>query len=201
MRYLITVFLSLFVTACAVQVDDMTPEPTLQSFDLVDGEGDGVINARDQCPKSFSGAKVDNRGCGAQRIENVRRNLLVNFANNSYIVAPQFLPEIAALADFMRANPETKVTIEGHTSKLGSKALNKALSQHRAQAVKDILVNQFAIAGNRITPMGYGFERPLAEGDNEYIHARNRRIVAELSSEQSFTDMKWTIYSVDQRSE
>ena len=201
MRYLITVFLSLFVTACAVQVDDMTPEPTLQSFDLMDGEGDGVINARDQCPTSFSGALVDSQGCGAQRMENVRRNLLVNFEKNSYIVAPQFLPEIAALADFMKAYPETKVTIEGHTSKLGSKALNKALSQHRAQAIKDILVNKFAIAGNRITPIGYGFERLLVEGEDEYIHARNRRIVAELSSEQSFTDMKWTIYSVDQRSE
>ncbi|MFT6987204.1 MAG: OOP family OmpA-OmpF porin [Psychromonas sp.] len=201
MRYLITFFLSLFITACAVHVDEMTVEPTMQKFDLTDSESDGVINARDQCPESFSGAQVDNSGCGAERLEKVRRNLLVNFANDSYIVESQFLPEIAALANFMKEYSETKVTIEGHTSKVGSKALNKKLSQNRAEAIKDILVNKFAIDESRITPIGYGFARLLLEGDDEYIHARNRRIVAELSSEKSFTNMKWTIYSVDERIE
>ena len=113
----------------------------------------------------------------------------------------QFLPEIKGLADFMTEYPATNVTIEGHTSKRGSKELNKTLSQNRAQAIKDILVNEFAINESRITPIGYGFDRLLLEGDDEYIHARNRRIVAELSSEKSFTDMKWTIYSVDEHLE
>lgn len=201
MRNLISVVLVLFISACAVQVNEMTPEPTVQQFDLTDSEGDGVINARDHCLTSLMGAQVDNKGCGAQRMEKVRRNLSVNFANNSSIVEPQFLPEVAALAGVMQASPETKVTIEGHTSQIGSKVSNKKLSQQRAQAIKDILVNQFAINESRITVIGYGGERPLLEGDDESMHSDNRRIVAELSSDQPFTDMKWTIYSVDQRIE
>ena len=89
------------------------------------------------------------------------------------------------------------MTIEGHTSIRGKAELNKTLSQNRAQAIKDILITQFNIAADRIEPIGYGFEKLLLEGDDEYIHARNRRIVAEISSDRSFTDMKWTIYSVD----
>jgi len=201
MKNLISVVLVLFISACAVQINEMTPEPTVQQFDLTDSEGDGVINARDQCLTSLMGAQVDNNGCGAQRMEKVRRNLSVNFANNSSIVEPQFLSEVEALATVMQASPETKVTIEGHTSKIGSTVSNKKLSQQRAQAIKDILVNRFAINESRITAIGYGGERPLLEGNDESIGSHHRRIVAELSSEQPFADMKWTIYSVDDRIE
>jgi outer membrane protein OmpA-like peptidoglycan-associated protein len=59
-------------------------------------------------------------------------------------------------------------------------------------------VNTFDIDQARITAIGYGFNKLILEGDDEESHARNRRIVAELSSYKSLTDMKWTIYSVDQ---
>ena len=198
MNYLMTILLTLAVSACSVQIKEMTPEPTVQKADLADSEADGVINARDQCPDSFVGAMVDNDGCGLDRIEKTRRNLLVNFAPNSYVVNDNFLSEIKQLADFMRDNPSVKLTIEGHTSTRGGKALNKRLSQNRAQSIKNILVNKFSIEQARITPIGYGFDRLVLEGDDEYIHALNRRIVAELSTDKSLTDMKWTIYSVDQ---
>ncbi|WP_028866013.1 OmpA family protein [Psychromonas aquimarina] len=201
MRVLVSIFAALFVSACSVQVVEMSPEPTAQVFDLKDIEGDGVINARDECPDTFSGAQVNNSGCGAELVEKVRRKLLVNFATNSYIVAPEFFPEIEALADFMNNYPSTNVTIEGHTSIRGSRKLNMKLSQNRAQAIKDILVSKFAIDEDRVEAVGYGFDRLLLEGNDDYIHARNRRIVAEISSEKSMKDMKWTIYSVDQLAE
>ena len=53
------------------------------------------------------------------------------------------------------------------------------------------------MSSERITTVGYGFEKLLLEGNDDYNHEQNRRIVAELSSDKSFTDMKWTIYSVD----
>jgi OOP family OmpA-OmpF porin len=201
MNYVMTIILTLAVSGCSVHIEEMTAAPTVQQSDLTDSEGDGVINARDLCLNSFTGAQVNNDGCGSDRIEKVRRTLLVNFANNSCLIEPKFLPEIKNLSDFMKEHPSVNLTVEGHTSIRGSKVLNKKLSQNRAQAIKDILVKQFAIDEHRITPIGYGFERLLLEGDDEYIHARNRRIVAELSSEKSFTDMKWTIYSVDEVAE
>jgi outer membrane protein OmpA-like peptidoglycan-associated protein len=198
MKYLITFFIVLFVSACSVQTVEMAAQPTEQKFNLTDSDSDGVILARDLCPDSFIGAKISGDGCGTEREVLVRRKLEVNFDNNSYLVKAHFFPEIKGLADFMKQYPETKVTIEGHTSKQGSKELNQKLSQNRAQAVKDILVDKFAIDENRVTAIGYGFERLLLEGDDEYIHARNRRIVAEISSKRHIHDKKWTIYSVDE---
>jgi len=197
MKYLITLFLILSVSACSVQVVEMAAEPTVQQFSLQDSEGDGIIDARDNCPKSFAGTQVDNNGCGSETVEKVRRKLLVNFDTNSYIVKPKFYPEIKGLADFMAEYPSTHVTIEGHTSKRGKKALNQELSENRALAIRHLLITKFNLAEERIDAVGYGFENLLLEGDDEYIHARNRRIVAEISSEHVIKDMKWTIYSVD----
>lgn len=201
MRYLLSVLLFTFLSGCSVHVIDMAAEPTVQKFDLTDPDADGVIMARDLCAESIQGAGVNNSGCGAEKVDKVRRKLQVNFDNNSYLVKPEFYHEIKGLADFMKEYPASDVTIEGHTSKLGSRRLNKKLSQNRAQAVKDILVNKFAIDESRITAIGYGFEKLLLEGDDEYIHARNRRIVAEISSEKHIKNRKWTIYSVDQPAE
>lgn len=194
---ILNLFFVLLLSACSVQIVEMTPEPTQQKFDLSDGEGDGIILARDECPNSSIGAKVGNNGCGTRTIETLRRKVEVNFDTNSFVVKDEYLEEVKELADFLIAYPETKVTIEGHTSIRGKAELNKTLSQNRAQAIKDILIERFNIEGKRVIAVGYGFEKLLLEGDDEYIHARNRRIVAEISNDITSTDMKWTIYSVD----
>jgi OOP family OmpA-OmpF porin len=201
MNYIMITLLTLAVSACSVNIQEMTPEPTVQKYDLADNEADGIINARDQCQDSFAGANVDNNGCGSDDIEKIRHKLSVNFTPNSFVVEKDFLPAITKLAEFMKDYPSVKLTIEGHTSKRGTKALNKKLSQNRAQSIKNVLVDKFNIDKSRITPIGYGSDKLLLEGDNEYIHARNRRIVAELSIEKSLKNMKWTIYSVDQTAE
>jgi OOP family OmpA-OmpF porin len=201
MNYIMMILLALSISACSIQVKDMTPEPTVQKFDLADSEADGVINARDECSDSLLGALVGNLGCGFDRIEKVSRTLRVNFTNGSSAVGNEFLPEIKQLSDFMKDFPSANLTIEGHTSKQGSKALNEKLSEDRAQGIKNILVNMFGIEQARITAIGYGFNELIVEGDDDESHARNRRIVAVLSSHKSATHMKWTIYSVDQAAE
>ncbi len=201
MKYLAFLLFSILLIGCSTDPIEMVSGSTLQKYDLRDGEGDGVINARDICLKTASGLQVDNSGCSSESVVKVRSELLVNFETNSYIVASNYLPEIERLADFMKEYVDVDVTIEGHTSIRGSKALNETLSQNRAQAIKDILVNRFEIEKTRLTAIGYGFSRLLLEGNDEYIHARNRRIVVEISSEKSISDQKWHIYSVDQRAE
>lgn len=201
MRYLISAFFLVFMLGCAVPIVEMSEQPTVQKYDLTDADADGVILARELCPESFEGAKVGNRGCGAEKTKAVRRQLMINFDTNSYQIKPAFYNEIKGLADFMNEYPSVKVTIEGHTSKRGSRVLNQTLSQNRAQAIKDKLVADFAINKNRITAIGYGFDRLLLQGDDEYIHSQNRRIVVEMSAEKQIKNMKWTIYSVDQPTE
>ncbi|WP_372880180.1 OmpA family protein [Psychromonas sp.] len=191
-------FLVFFVSACSTQVIDMTEQPTLQKYDLSDLESDGVIEARDNCPNTVVGEQINNTGCGVTTTQVLQKELKINFENASSEVAAEFFSEIAILANMMKKYPETQLTIEGHTSKQGSAAYNNRLSLQRAEAVKDILISRFAVDKTRITAIGYGFKHLLAEGDKEEIHARNRRIVALLSSTKIINKgMKWTIYSVD----
>jgi OOP family OmpA-OmpF porin len=197
MNYIMIIMLALSISACSMQVKDMTPEPTVQKFDLADSEADGVINARDECSDSLLGALVGNIGCGFDRTEKERRTLRVNFTNGSYAVEKEFLPEIKKLSDIMNDFPSANLTIEGHTSKQGANWFNNILSQDRAQSIKNILVNTYDIEQARITAIGYSSNKPIAEGDDEESHARNRRIIAVLSNHKSATHMKWTIYSVD----
>jgi len=188
----------LFLSACSTQVIEMTEQPTQQQYDLTDAESDGVIGARDKCPDTPIGALINNDGCETESVDTVRRHLAVNFENDSYVVTDQYFPEIGELAEFMTEYLQTKVTIEGHTSMVGSAEYNQVLSENRAEAIKLILIEQFSIAAERITAVGYGFEQLLIEGDDETAHAQNRRIVADLSIDESYTDMKWNIYSVDE---
>ncbi len=196
----LTLLLLLLLTACSTQIIDMTPEPTQQLFDLSDGDGDGIILARDKCPDSKTGVKVDSNGCGSNKLHTMRHRLDVNFANDSYSVSPKYLPEIEKLATFMTKFPKTDVIIEGHTSVQGSAQYNKKLSENRAIAIKDILTSRYHIASERIATLGLGFDKLLLQGNDEYIHEKNRRIVAEISSDVSLDFMKWTIYSVDNHS-
>ena len=73
------------------------------------------------------------------------------------------------------------------------------LSLKRAQHVADILISKFNIPSQKITIIGYGSERLLDISDTEFAHSSNRRILAKITTtKQISTDMKWTIYSVDE---
>jgi outer membrane protein OmpA-like peptidoglycan-associated protein len=202
---ILTLFCALLLSGCSVQIIDMTPEPTVQKFNLNDyengGDGDGVILARDECPNSIPGAQVGNNGCGTETIETVRQKLEINFDTNMYNVKEEYMPEIKSIADFMIKFPQSVVLIEGHTSIRGSAEYNLTLSQKRALAIKDILIEKFNISDARITAIGYGFSRLLVEGNDDETHAKNRRIVAEITSDKNLIDMKWNIYSVDEEEE
>jgi peptidoglycan-associated lipoprotein len=74
----------------------------------------------------------------------------------------------------MRANPEVRIRIEGHTDERGSIEYNLALGQRRAESARDFLVN-FGIAANRIETVSWGEDRPLVRASNEEAWAMNRR--------------------------
>jgi OOP family OmpA-OmpF porin len=169
-----------------------------QLKDLNDYDGDGVIAAREKCADTFLGAIIDNDGCGIKTTYIEPLNVDIKFANNSYSIPAAAISEIKALARFLEKRPELRVLIEGHTSKVGAAELNQILSANRAKSVASVLVNDFNIATERVSSIGYGFERLADFADNDAAHATNRRILAELSETVIVDDMKWTIYTVDQ---
>ena len=79
------------------------------------------------------------------------------------------------VVDALKKNPNVKVEIQGHTDNVGEAAYNITLSQERANAVKDFLV-QNGISAMRITTRGYGENRPVASNETAEGRALNRRI-------------------------
>ncbi|MDO6486284.1 OmpA family protein [Colwellia sp. 6_MG-2023] len=146
-----------------------------------DDDNDGVLNDYDNCPDTPITDKVDRKGCTIFTEETNRMSLLVNFDNNKSTVKAEYLPEIKKMSDFLMAYPDVSLTIEGHTSKVGSAAYNKKISQQRADAIVDVLVNRFNIDSDRLSAVGFGEENLLDSGDNQEAHAKNRRIEAKVS--------------------
>jgi len=72
--------------------------------------------------------------------------------------------------------PRSQIVIEGHTDSYGSDETNMSLSQQRAEAVSAYLASQFGIPTFRMSAIGYGETRPIANNETEQGRARNRRI-------------------------
>ena len=145
-----------------------------------DSDGDGVYDDADQCPNTPAGRKVDTRGCEQVLQEKVSIKLNVLFDTNKADIKPESAAEIKRVADFMTEYPTTKVVIEGHTDSVGSNELNKSLSERRAKAIADSLVRDHGIEAGRVSSVGYGEERPLADNASAEGRAQNRRVTAEI---------------------
>jgi len=74
-----------------------------------------------------------------------------------------------------KEDPNSKMVVEGHTDSQGAASYNQDLSQHRAQAVRDYLV-QHGIASDRITAQGFGPTRSIADNASPEGRANNRRV-------------------------
>lgn len=163
-----------------------------------DEDDDGVFDRRDRCPGTPPNTTVHHNGCPLKEyasapaepaaepievVESVRVELDVKFDFNKSDVKQDSQADIQSLADFMKQYPQTTTTVEGHTDAVGSDAYNQALSERRANAVRDVLVNQHGIDSSRVSSVGYGESRPVADNDSESGRAINRRVEAEVEAQ------------------
>jgi len=99
----------------------------------------------------------------------------VLFATGKADLSVSAAKSVGTLAEFLQKNPNRNVLIEGHTDSVGSDDYNLALSQRRADSVKDNLLENGIYAG-RITAVGYGKKFPVASNDTKAGKAQNRRV-------------------------
>jgi OOP family OmpA-OmpF porin len=88
---------------------------------------------------------------------------------------PESFPELEKLVDMMNTNENLEIEISGHTDDKGSDDYNQKLSQGRAEAVREYVVEQ-GIDGNRISAVGYGESKPETSNDTEEGRQINRRV-------------------------
>jgi OOP family OmpA-OmpF porin len=178
-------------------VEEAAPEPAPAPLD---SDGDGVIDPNDKCPDTPAGAKVDENGCEldgdkdgvVDRLDacpdtapgtrvgkfgcDCDVTVRLTFATDSATLTEadkKILDEAAA--NLKRLNWITGVA-EGHTDSTGSDAHNQRLSERRAAAVMEYL-NAKGIGEARMTSVGFGESRPVADNATREGRAENRRVV------------------------
>lgn len=85
------------------------------------------------------------------------------------------------LAAFLKENPERRLLIEGHTDARGAEEYNKELSERRADAVAEALVER-GISSDRLRPVGLGEEFPVAGNNTSAGMQQNRRVEIVVSN-------------------
>jgi OmpA-OmpF porin, OOP family len=152
-----------------------------QGCPIPDSDNDGVNDEEDKCP-NLAGTK-ENNGCPEvkqeikEKVSYAANNIL--FVTGSARLASSSNKGLNDVVNIMKANPDMKLAIEGHTDNTGSVATNQRLSQERADAVKKYLVAK-GIDESRITSSGHGADMPIADNKTASGRAKNRRVELKL---------------------
>ena len=113
---------------------------------------------------SFAGSRF---GCGL--------NQMLSCAAQWLGLVPKNMRQSSRIVELMKEHTAMKVQINGHTDNVGSAEYNYKLSLQRAEAVRDYLVANGAIAAERISVKGFGFKKPVASNKSEEGRHQNRR--------------------------
>lgn len=98
----------------------------------------------------------------------------VNFDTDKYDIKPQYYKILDEAVSILKKNPSIKLMIQGHTDSRASEGYNQTLSENRAKAVMEYLVNK-GISPARLTTVGYGLSKPIAPNTTPEGMAKNRR--------------------------
>lgn len=105
----------------------------------------------------------------------------LNFQSSSADLTPDSVQTVHDLTEIMKAYPNVRFQLVGHTDNTGDADANQRLSVDRANAVKSMLVSG-GISPQRISTTGYGQMRPIAINDTDEGRAKNRRIELTVTS-------------------
>lgn len=111
--------------------------------------------------KKFTDAKIVTHG--------------ITFDVDKADIKPESMGTLNMIVDVLKANPDLRFEIDGHTDNTGNAAHNLTLSQQRAMAVKTQLV-LMGISASRLTTKGFGDSKPLSDNNTPEGKANNRRV-------------------------
>jgi outer membrane protein OmpA-like peptidoglycan-associated protein/opacity protein-like surface antigen len=153
----------------------------------LDNDKDGVPDAIDKCPNEpeTKNGYQDEDGCpdvvpaAVAKFTGVISG--INFRQGSAVLNPSSFPTLKKAAKVLQDYPTVRIEISGHTSIDGTREVNMKLSQDRAEAAKTWLVSK-GLDPTRITTVGYGPDRPIADNKTSTGRNKNRRIEFRLIS-------------------
>lgn len=143
----------------------------------LDSDGDGVPDSKDHCANTAKKLKVDKHGCPVKLTKSVSIKLEIRFDSNKAIVKDTHYAEIRKVSEFLQKYEGSSVVIEGYTDSLGNADYNRKLSQKRADAVANVLVESLGIDSRRVSAVGYGEANPIADNATKAGRDLNRRVI------------------------
>lgn len=163
--------------ACPEQPEDRDGFDDLDGCPDPDNDGDGIPDGADACPLSAG----PGEGCAglvtpSSDGRSLRFARAVVFEPGRASFARESLPVLDELRAYLAAHPEvTRISIEGHTAADGDEAVQRLISERRARAVMQWLV-EHGIDPARMTAVGLGSSRPIADNAVPAGREANRRI-------------------------
>jgi outer membrane protein OmpA-like peptidoglycan-associated protein len=100
----------------------------------------------------------------------------IYFDTGSDQIRPESSPTLKEISQMLTEHPDLTLAIEGHTDNVGAAASNQALSEKRAEAVRQALITVYKIDGSRLTSSGLGATRPAMPNDTPEGRQANRRV-------------------------
>ncbi|MDR1737708.1 MAG: OmpA family protein [Candidatus Symbiothrix sp.] len=149
-----------------------------------DTDGDGIPDYQDNCP-NLAGV-VSNKGCPEikEEVRKLFKRALngIQFETGKATIKKTSNPILNEIVKVMDDNPSYLLTISGHTDNVGKPESNQILSENRAKAVKDYLI-EHGIKAERLTALGFGDTQPVATNKTTAGRAQNRRVDLEVKFE------------------
>ena len=191
-----------------------------------DSDGDGVADKNDKCPDTPAGVQTGPDGCptdkdgdgipdnedacpntpgpgtanGCPELDPATLKILeekVRFEFDRARVQDAYKQLLDSIVTVLGKYPDHVLLIKGHADYIGSEEYNQALSERRAQAVKDYLVQQGVQNPDRLVTRGYGESQPLVKVNErlsrrrtETLRAVNRRVGFEMNTPDMQLDME-----------
>ena len=149
-----------------------------------DTDGDGVLDKDDKCIDVRG--TVANQGCPEvseevmMKLNEYSRTILFDSGKSTF--KKQTYPTLQSITAILKEYPYSRFLVEGHTDSDGSNEMNQTLSENRAAAVKNYLIEN-GIASDRLKSTGFGETKPIATNKTAKGKAMNRRTEISLIKE------------------
>ena len=148
---------------------------------VLDADKDGVADKDDDCPTVAGPAS--NRGCPEVTVETIKKlneyGKTILFDSGKSTFKTQSYTVLQSIADILKEYPNSNFMVEGHTDSDGSNQLNQTLSENRAAAVKNYLIEK-GISTERLKSTGFGETKPIDTNKTAKGKANNRRVEVSL---------------------
>jgi outer membrane protein OmpA-like peptidoglycan-associated protein len=156
--------------ACPNEKGSRNDEPSKNGCPTKDGDLDGIADREDACPNEKGLPSTDKAKNGCPKDVRVHHGEIVILRQVRFKVGEASLSQtVDPVSD------DLLTEVQGHADDTGSKDLNEALAQQRADAVKKWLVSK-GIDGKRLVAKGYGARVPIDSNATEEGRQRNRRV-------------------------